>query len=368
VPAFAATLWTQPGLAVLSIPLLAAYGVAVAGKRRRLLVPLAAALALSLLFAWYAGRFAPEAPVPFADQFLVPLQLLSAAWGDGLSFQLGLAAAGLCIVAVALWLSGRPKGSGETEGIRETPGIPSAPPTSSDVPMPLGRALAFWLAALAVLVLLTLPPLAFAWRFTGFHVLLTYPWQVLVLASPALAFLAGSTIRLDERLAVLPAWGGLVALTILASYPYLSPRFTQVDPGPEPVALFQPIGATRPQIMLLDYTVRASGEPAAITSTLALTLTWQAVEPVSDDYTVFVHLLAGGDAKAAQVDTRPCGGECPTNAWQPGEIIVDRYQLAMGPDAPPGPYRLAVGLYLLATGERAVVVGRDDGTVFLDVP
>jgi hypothetical protein len=368
VPAFVAALWTQPGLAVLSIPLLAAYGMAVAGRRRWPLVPLAVALALSLLLAWYAGRFAPEAPVPFADHFLVPLQLLSAAWGDGLSFQLGLAAVGLCIVAVTLWLSGRPKGSKEAEGVRETQGGPPALPGFSDVPAPLGRGLAFWLAALAVLVLLTLPPLAFAWRLTGFQTLLAYPWQVLVLAGPALAFLAGAAVRLDERLAVLPAWGGLVALTILASYPYLSPRFTQVDPGPEPVALFQPVGATGPQVMLLDYTVRASGEAAAITPTLVLTLTWQAVGPVSDDYTVFLHLLAGGDAKAAQVDTRPCGGECPTNAWQPGEIVVDRYQLAMGPDAPPGPYRLAVGLYLLATGERAAVAGRDDGTVFLDVP
>jgi hypothetical protein len=368
VPAFAATLWSQPGLAVLGMPLLAAYGVAVAGRRRRLLVPLAAALALSLLLAWLAGRFAAEAPVPFADHFLVPLQLLSAAWGNGLSFQLGLAAVGLSIVAVALWLGGRPKGPEETEGVRETQGIPSAPLNSSNSQASIGRALKFWLAALAVLVLLTLPLSAFLWRITGLDALVTYPWQVLVLAGSPLAFLAGSAIRLDERLAVLPAWGGLVALTILASYPYLSPRFTQVDPGPEPVALFQPIGASRPQIMLLDYTVRASGEPAAITPTLALTLTWQAVEPVSDDYTVFLHLLAGGDVKAAQIDSRPCGGECPTNAWQPGEIVVDRYQLAMGPDAPPGPYRLAVGLYLLATGERAAVVGRDDGTVFLDVP
>jgi hypothetical protein len=342
LPAFVAALWTQPGLAVLSIPLLATYGVAIAGRQPWPLLRLAGVLALSLLLAWYAGRFAPQARIPFADHFLFPFQLLSAAWGDGLSFQLGLAAVGLSIVAVALWLSGRPKGSERNEGI--------------------------WLAALAVLVLLTLPPLAFVWRFTGFDALLTYPWQVLVLAGPPLAFLAGSTVRLDERLAALPAWGGLVALAILASSPYLAPHFTQVDPGPEPVALFQPIGADAPQMMLLDYEMRPAGASAAITSSLTLTLTWQAVEPVSDDYTLFLHLLAAGEAKAAQLDSRPCGGECPTNSWQPGEIVVDRYRLALAPDAPPGPYRLAVGLYLLATGERAAVVGRDDGTVFLDVP
>jgi hypothetical protein len=81
---------------------------------------------------------------------------------------------------------------------------------------------------------------------------------------------------------------------------------------------------------------------------------------------VFVHLLAAGN-KLAQFDARPCGGECPTSGWRPGAIVVDRHQVALPPDAPPGPYRLAVGLYLLATGERVPVVGRDDGTVTIDV-
>jgi hypothetical protein len=71
---------------------------------------------------------------------------------------------------------------------------------------------------------------------------------------------------------------------------------------------------------------------------------------------------------AAQRDTRPCDGECPTDTWAPGEIVVDRYQLDLAPDAPPGPYRLAMGLYLLDNGERAIVAGRDDRTVFFDVP
>ena len=78
--------------------------------------------------------------------------------------------------------------------------------------------------------------------------------RVLFYALP-LAFLAGSVVKLDERLAPLPTWAGLVALTILASYPYLAPEFTEIDPGPEPVGLFQPVGAEGPQIVLLDYEV-----------------------------------------------------------------------------------------------------------------
>jgi hypothetical protein len=364
LPALVAALWSQPGLAALSFPLLAAYGVAVAPRRAWFLVRLAGVLALLLLLVWLVAHSAPQGRVPFSDHFLYPFQLFSAAWGEGESFQLGLAAVGLSIVAVALWLSRRPKGSAGSEGAQE---IPSAPSSSFTIPVSLGHALLFWLVALFALVFLTLLPVAFLWRFTGFDALLTYPWQVLALAGLPLAFLAGSTVRLDERLAALPAWGGLVALVMLASYPYLSPRFTQVDPGLEPVALFQPVAADAPQMLLLDYEIRG---PSDITPTLTLTLTWQALGPVTGDYTVFVHLLASDDAKAAQIDTRPCGGECPTTSWQPGEIVVDRYDLALrpAPDALPGPYRLAVGLYLLSTGERAAVAGRDDGTVFLDVP
>jgi hypothetical protein len=180
-----------------------------------------------------------------------------------------------------------------------------------------------------------------------------------------LAFLAGSVLRLDRRLATLPAWAGLVSLVLLASYPYLAPDLTQVDPGPQPVALFQPVEADAPQILLLDYDIIP---PTEITPTLGLTLTWQVVEPVAGDYTVFAHLLAGGDAKAAQRDTRPCSGDCPTNSWQPGQIVMDHYELGLNADAPPGPYRLALGLYLLETGDRAAVVGQDERTVYLDVP
>jgi hypothetical protein len=188
------------------------------------------------------------------------------------------------------------------------------------------------------------------------------PWQLLALAGLPLAFLAGSVVRLDRRLAERPVWAGLVALAVLASYGYLAPRFTRVDPGARPVAEFLPAAAAAP-VQLLEAEM---GPPAEITSTLTLTLTWQALAPVAEDYTVFVHLLAK-DTKVGQADTRPCGGECSTQEWRTGELVVDRHEIVLQPGSPPGPYRVALGLYLLATGERVPVVGRDDGTVTLDV-
>jgi hypothetical protein len=354
--AVVAALVTQPGLFALSVPLLAAYGVVVDVRKPWPIWRLVGALALPVLLLWFAARTASEAPSAFVDHFLHPFQFLSASWGDGLSFQLGLAGVGLSIVGVALWMGKRPAEPAGREAIKGSP---------SQLALPTGRALGFWAIVLLLLVFFTLPASAFSWAVSGFDALLTYPWQLLALTGLPLAFLAGSVVRLDRRLATLPAWAGLIAFVVLASYAYLAPDFTQVDPGPEPIAMFQASEADAPELMILDHQI---APPTAITPTLTLTLTWQAVQPVADDYTVFVHLLTEENGKVVQRDTRPCDGECPTNTWQPGEIIADRYQLDLPPGTPTGPYQLAVGLYRLDTGERATVVGRDDRTVFLDVP
>jgi len=351
MPVLAATFWTQPGLAALFTPVLVAYHMILSRQRRDRLLWLGGAVAALLLALWFLGRNLPPALGTFGQEFLYPFQLLSAAWGAGPSFQLGLAAVGLTIVALALWSANR---SRPGEGSEELAGR-----------VPFGRSIWFWTGTLLVVVLLTLPISAFVWRATGFDRFLSAPWQLLALTGLPLAFLSGSVSRLDRRLAELPVLAGLVALVILASYPYLAPRFTQVDPGPEPVALFQPVEADAPQIMLLDY---EAAPPTDITPTLTLTLTWQAIAPVVNDYTVFVHVLDQDGTKVAQRDSRPCDGECPTDTWQPGVIVQDRHQLNLPVGSPTGPYNLAVGLYLLETGQRASVIGQDDKTVILNVP
>ena len=336
LPLLAASLWTQMGLTIFL-----AFGLfmTICLQTRKLSAWKWAALLFFVGGVVVAVLILPlqKARIPFDEHFLYPYQLVSAAWGEGLYFQLGLAAMGLTLVAAAL--------------------LPRRGPD-------LRQALRFWLVILLVLVLLTLPLSALVWRVIGLDDLLTYPWQLLALTGLPLAFLAGSVVRLDDRLGALPAWAGLLGLVLLASYPYLAPHFTQVDPGPEPVAMFQADGADAPQLMILEAQI---APPTALTPTLTLTLTWQAVAPVEADYTVFVHLLDAADTKVAQRDTRPCDGACPTDTWLPGAILVDRYELSL-PPAAPEPDRLAVGLYVLESGERAAVVGRDDKTVYLDVP
>ena len=269
---------------------------------------------------------------------------------------------------------GRREGTPETEGDAKGGDVgQSALEAASGPSPPFNRAFWFWGCSLLMIMLLCLPVSAWLWEISRLDALLTYPWQILAMSGLPLAFLAGSVLRLDRRFEALPAWAGVVALVVLASYPYLAPRHTQVDPGSEPVALLQTMEAEAPQIMLPDYDIGRPPELAE-TQTLTLTLAWQVVEPVAEDYTVFVHVLAEDGTQMVQRDTRPCDGECPTNTWQPGEVIIDRYQLDLtqdtGTDASgisPQLARLAVGLYLLESGDRALVVGQEDRTVFLDV-
>jgi hypothetical protein len=108
-------------------------------------------------------------------------------------------------------------------------------------------------------------------------------------------------------------------------------------------------------IELLGYSLTC--DPQMTTCTLQLY--WQATADLDINYTVFAHLVGQDGRIAGQHDGMPEGGGYPTSAWQPGEIIVDEHPFDIATDAPPGDYRLLVGLYHLETGERLPVLGPD---------
>jgi hypothetical protein len=98
-------------------------------------------------------------------------------------------------------------------------------------------------------------------------------------------------------------------------------------------------------VRLLGFDVQRDGE------TMQIDLHWQPLRPLEADYTSFVQLLAASDEKVAQSDHQPGGVYYPTSLWQPGETLRDRHTLLLPAAAPPGPYRLLVGLYQLIDGE-----------------
>jgi len=101
-------------------------------------------------------------------------------------------------------------------------------------------------------------------------------------------------------------------------------------------------------------------------ATCDLVLYWQAQAPLETSYTVFAQLLGPAGNVRAQVDSVPQGGGYPTRWWLPGEVVVDALTLTLPPDAPgDASYRLVVGLYDPATGDRLVVTNTGDDFVEL---
>ena len=121
----------------------------------------------------------------------------------------------------------------------------------------------------------------------------------------------------------------------------------------------QPIGARFEQGPEL---VGAAVEPLVVTAgeSVLLTLEWRADAPVPVDYTVYTHLLAPDGTLIAQSDSQPVGGTRPMTGWAAGEVVRDQYAIVVPAGAPIGEgYILRVGIYDLATLQRATLVGSD---------
>ncbi|MCZ7547118.1 MAG: hypothetical protein M5R40_27965 [Anaerolineae bacterium] len=122
-------------------------------------------------------------------------------------------------------------------------------------------------------------------------------------------------------------------------------------------ALFGSATSRGDAIRLLGVTIDPrTAQPGAVVN---VELVWQAEAEIEQSYTVFVHLYNPDGTIRTQQDHPPVDGAYPTNLWAPGEVVVDRYALALPPDTPPGAYALGVGFYLQEGGARLPVGDTD---------
>jgi hypothetical protein len=152
----------------------------------------------------------------------------------------------------------------------------------------------------------------------------------------------------------------------------------RVDDGPP-----QPLDHLDVQAIARNWTLPAATHPMSITlgeqvalvgydikypipntqpQKVDLTLHWQALKEMNENYTVFVHLVDASSAVRAQKDNMPLNGTYPTTLWLPGEFVQDSYTLSLPPDLPSGEYALRVGMYLSETGARLVTAANRDHT------
>lgn len=115
-------------------------------------------------------------------------------------------------------------------------------------------------------------------------------------------------------------------------------------------------------VELVGYTVHG-GENEA--DPWRITLYWRALRPLTQNATVFVHLLDESGELIAQDDGQPVQNSYPLTVWPVGVIIADEHRISA-----PNPASLAVGLYDPADFSRWPVSNPDgsphpDGRVWL---
>ena len=81
---------------------------------------------------------------------------------------------------------------------------------------------------------------------------------------------------------------------------------------------------------------------------LTLKVAWLALRNIDRNYKVFVHVFDPATEKiVVQSDLMPRNNAYPTSRWITGEVITDTMALSLA-DAPPGSYRVAIGLFDVA--------------------
>ena len=136
------------------------------------------------------------------------------------------------------------------------------------------------------------------------------------------------------------------------------PRGPSLPPDP---SILAPFG---PDIQLHSATV-AQLDPER----LSVRLAWSAARPVPANYAISLRLLAPDGQLRVAMDTQPGYGFLPTSLWRPGELVTDRYVLALPDDLPPGDgYHLQILLYQVTTLEPVGQARLGDFALPMQVP
>jgi hypothetical protein len=97
-----------------------------------------------------------------------------------------------------------------------------------------------------------------------------------------------------------------------------------------------------------------------------ITVFFKVLEPLAEDYTVFVHVEdADGKVERMNIDHKPAGGLYPTTQWKAGETVKDEFNLYLPPGASVRAVNLWMGLWEPRTDTRLKLTNpegvRNDG-------
>ena len=188
------------------------------------------------------------------------------------------------------------------------------------------------------------------WRTGETVVMTTLPWYLPAEWAPVIG------VRHDGEMLVPTISGGEAGVT--ADGRLQLPAWSWRDGRPEPMPEPSDIHPDDVSFMGADWSVALTGhatpETTAAGSRLPVNLRWQADGPADRDYTVFMQLRDAQDRTVAQADGTPTWfTPRRTDRWPDGGYATwDAHTFELPADLDPGAYRIVLGWYDLATGER----------------
>lgn len=99
---------------------------------------------------------------------------------------------------------------------------------------------------------------------------------------------------------------------------------------------------------------------------VAVTLCWEALAPLAEDYVYFVHLLGPNESIVGARNTHPGLSRYPTSRWTPGNVFCDVVRVSAEEWAPaPAVYGVEIGWYQPQSGERLPAYSSDGAQIEL---
>lgn len=114
-------------------------------------------------------------------------------------------------------------------------------------------------------------------------------------------------------------------------------------------------------LKLAGYNVNA--RRMTIDTPLRFGLYLEASGHISGNYQIFTHLVDANGLLVAQSDHIAGADSYPTSLWRPGNLFLNRFEIAVPQGTPSGEYRMVVGLYD-SIGRLRLADGRDQIELF----
>ncbi len=166
------------------------------------------------------------------------------------------------------------------------------------------------------------------------------------------------------------ALAGLILLSLLTPWLVIRPAFARprLTAPTDAAATVQGTSLTYDNVArLLGISLEQTFVPPG--GVLQVRACWEALAPMSQDYTVFVHLVGRNNERVAERHTYPGLGRFPTSLWPVGKAFCDIYRVPVEDWASiPELYDLTIGLYDASTGERLTARDPAGNEVGLSTP